>query len=195
MSTKPSISFFPKVALWTLDIFCVLVVVAVLLSTGSSVLHPEAKNLESRLGTVFVQLSFALFFWLAHVLIRRTLQGNPFEPRNIKLVYTLAGMILLASTVNGLSFSYVQRTTEITTQTTTSKTGQVLKNENQDKVKAYPPKWEVNYDHKYSGFMDWAINSGVLYGLIMVGFGAIFQRGVELREGEERLRAESALTI
>ena len=175
-------SLFPKVALTLLDWSAVLVAAGMSYATALSLLGRVPFTFEDtvltgalgRLVSFAAFASLAAFFWVLHLVLRRSRLGQPFERRNVRALYVLANMHLayvLLST--GALFNTYRWFQHLFSGQQVALGG------------------SLSTDDLSRLFLD----SGLLITLTLFAFAAIFQRGTELREEEARLRAEQALTI
>lgn len=181
-SRLPKMSLFPKVALALLDWGAILAAIGLSYPTGLSLLGKvpfinEGVTLPDPWGRLASFGMFGLitaFFWLLHLVLRRSRLGQPFERRNVQTLYGLASMhlvyVLLTNGVLLGAFNWFRR---LFSGQSVSLGGSISTDD----------------------FGKFFVGSGLLVTLTLFAFAAIFQRGVELREEEERLRAEQALTV
>lgn len=120
-------------------------------------------------GYLFFLLVFALM-WSIHTVLASAKRNNPFIKRNVYILNAVGGVLMLFGLASlGVGYEY-------------------------NTVDGHFISFRFIAANAPKELWDW-LSNGLFWGLVILAAAAVFNKGVELRHEELRLREEQALTI
>ncbi|MFC6591156.1 hypothetical protein ACFP81_03340 [Deinococcus lacus] len=120
-------------------------------------------------GYLFLIINLALL-WSIHLVLASAKRNNPFIKRNVYILNSVGALVLLGGLLSlGLGYEYTT-------------------------VDGHLTSFRITLDSPPTELWGW-LSNGVVWGMVILATAAVFDKGVELRREELRLREEQALTI